>query len=328
MKAIRYGILGFGRFAERVIAPAIRASPNSSVVAIQKRTLAAAQEKARLLGVPLAFHSVHELVRHPEVDAVFIASANSCHLEETVAAAEAGKHVIVEKPMAMNYAEAEQMIQVCRRKGVQLMVGHMLRLSPLVRRMQELVRSQTLGPIVFARADFVYDGRLSQRSWLRDRKVAGGGPVFDIGVHCIDTLRFILDDEVVGLKSELEPPPTETATEETANLLLRFSRSTIGSITCSFVSPIRQSLIEIVGADGMATARDFTMGDTKLPLVITRSGSRPAGENQSEEIDVPNLYVEEVTQFSRCLLDNTEPGLSGANGLENQRLLDWAMNSG
>ena len=105
-RKIRYGIIGFGSFAEKTIAPAIQASTNSELVAIQKRSMAAAKEKAAACGVGLAFDSVEAAVSHPDVDAVFIVSANSEHCRETMAAATAGKHVLVEKPMAVNVAEA------------------------------------------------------------------------------------------------------------------------------------------------------------------------------------------------------------------------------
>ncbi len=107
MKKVRYGIIGFGAFAERTIAPAILKSPNSELVAIQKRSLAAAKEKAQVLNVPYAFDSAETLAKSPDVDAVFIVSANSLHGPETLTAARNGKHVLVEKPMAMNTAEAE-----------------------------------------------------------------------------------------------------------------------------------------------------------------------------------------------------------------------------
>jgi len=324
-KKIRYGIAGFGRFAEKAIAPAIQASANSELVALQKRSLSEARAKAAGHGIPLAFDSVSDMVAHPGVDAVFLASANSCHHPETLQAARAGKHVLVEKPMAMNVREAEEMIAVCARHRVKLMVGHMVRLSPVVCRMREILQSGRIGTVHTARAEFIYDARLSHRRWLTERSVAGGGPVFDIGVHCLDTLRFVLDDEVASVKSELEPWPTSEQTESTAHLLLRFGRGTIATMFCSFVSPVRRTFIEIVGSEGILSAEEFTVSGKPLRLVLTRGREDKPLETVVEEIVVPNLYVEEVTQFSHCILMDREPELSGPNGLENQRTIDQAM---
>ncbi len=325
MRSVRYGIIGFGRFAERAIAPAIKASPNSVLVAIQKRSLDAVRQKAGELEIPLAFDSVEALAKHPGIDAVFIVSANSAHCPETLAAAQGGKHVIVEKPMAMDVAEANRMIASCRAAGVKLMVGHMLRFSPLATRMRELVRTGEIGDPLYARADFVYDARLSHRGWLYNRKIAGGGPVFDIGVHCLDTLRFVLDDEVVRTESQLEPDPTETRTETTAAIQLRFFRGTVGSIFCSFSVPLRRTFIEIVGTEGVMSASGFTVGDRVTPLSIIRGKTDQTTEERTEQISVPNLYIEEIAHFSDCIVNNSEPILSGENGMRNQIVLDAAM---
>jgi 1,5-anhydro-D-fructose reductase (1,5-anhydro-D-mannitol-forming) len=328
MKKIRYGIIGYGRFAERAIAPAIRASRNSELVAIQKRSLEAAREKATQLRVPLAFDSVDALVAHPDVDAVFIVSANSAHAEETIKAAQAGKHVIVEKPIAAKTRDAERMITECDARHVKLMVGHMVRLSPLVRRVREIVQSGELGKVTFARADFAYDGRLSARSWLFDPKVAGGGPLYDVGVHCLDTLRYVLDDEVESFSSQVHPCPTASRTEETGAILMRFSRGAIGSIFCSYVMPVRSRILEVVCSEGVVSAPEFTVPNETLTLTVTRGKNDRLVSLVPERIEVPNLYTEEVTHFSDCILNDTQPVLSGKSGLENLRIVEEASWSG
>ncbi len=324
-RKIRYGILGFGLFAERAIAPAIRASSNSELIAVQKRSLAAAEVKAHELGIPLAFDSVEKLVAHNDVDAVYIASANALHSPSTIAAARAKKHVLVEKPMALNAAEARKMIATCKQHGVKLMVGHMLRLSPLVRRMRDIVQSGMIGDITAARADFVYDARTSHRTWLFERKLAGGGPIFDIGVHGLDTLRFILDDEVVSTKSDLNPHPTAKKTEESANILLKFSRGTLGSIYCSFAAPIRRTFIEFIGTKGIISAYGFTQNSTTITLRVTMGKDGKEEPASLEEIAVPNLYIEQISRFSANIIDDTEPFATGNTGLKNQIVLDAAM---
>ncbi len=326
MKKIRYGIIGFGRFADKAIAPAIKLTHNSELIAIQNRSLSKAQAHAAAHGVQLAFDSVAELVAHPDVDAVFIISPNHLHCEETILAAQAGKHVLVEKPMAMDAEECSQMIEVCAHHDVKLMVGHMLRLSPLVHRIKELVGSGVLGRVVHAQTKFIYDGRLSTRAWLTERRVAGGGPIFDIGVHCLDSLRFILDDEVISVQGILQPKPTNEQTEQTAHLVLRFSRDTMAGIVCSYETAVRESYLEILGTEGRMSVADFTIGTQLAKLKIERRIGNDLPDVTVEEIEVPNLYVDEVTLFSESILNNTDPPLSAQNALLNQRVLDAAMN--
>jgi 1,5-anhydro-D-fructose reductase (1,5-anhydro-D-mannitol-forming) len=322
-KKIRYGIIGFGGFAERAIAPAIRASSNSQLVALQKRSLAAAKQKASEYKIPHAFDSVEDLVKHEEVDAVFIVSANSQHCPETVVAAKAGKHVLVEKPMALNVSEAKKMVNACKKNRVKLMVGHMIRFSPLALRIKEIIQSGSIGAVTFIKTEFVYDGRTSQRGWLQDQRIAGGGPLFDIGVHCLDTLRFVLNADVVSVASHLEPRPTRTRTELTAGVSLRFPKGILASIYCSYAAPIRRSMIEVIGTEGTLSAIDFTLGNRTIPLTIG-SGK----ETRTEMIKVPNLYIEEVNRFSSCILNNSKAPIPGEVGLANQKILDQALRDG
>jgi predicted dehydrogenase len=325
---IRYGIVGYGLFAERAIAPAIQASPNSVLVALQKRSLEVAHEKASALFLRLAFDSVQALATSAEVDAVFIASANCAHHDEVITVARAGKHILVEKPMALNTPEAERMVAECERNQVKLMVGQVVRFSPLVNNMRELVKSGALGRIVSARADYFFDTRLSRRTWLFNRRVAGGGAVFDVGVHCLDTLRFVLDDRVESVQSMLTPPPTPSATERSAIINLHFSKGTLGSIACSFEGPVRHTFLEVVGTEGLAYAHDFTGTDQSTTLHIEKRPSSSAPETESLSIYIPNLYVEEVSAFSRCILENSPSPIPGIDGIENQKVLDLAMNGG
>ena len=327
-RKLRFGVIGFGAFAERAVLPAMRDVQNVEVVALQKRSLAEAKAKAEAHGVPLAFASVNDLVAHPEVDAVFIVSANAAHCPETLAAARAGKHVLVEKPMALNVREAEEMIESCRSAGVRLMVGHLLRFSPLIRHIRETLRSGALGSITYARADFVYDGRLSHRGWLHDRAIAGGGPVFDVGVHCLDALRFLLDDEVVSVSAVLSPAPTSERTEESALIGLHFSRGTVGAIFCSYTSSTRRKQLEILGTEGLITVGDFTSGNQETVVTTTLGTDASPGETRTQTFPIPNLLTEEVRQFATTVLEGGGLDSPGENGLANQRVLDAVMIAG
>lgn len=324
-KKIRYGIIGFGAFAERTIAQAIQTSPNSELIAIQKRSLAAAQEKARTLNISLAFDSAEKLVKHPDVDAVFIVSAVVQHVKDTISAAQAGKHVLVEKPMAMNVTETKNMIAACRQANVKLMVGQMVRFSPLIIWMKELIKIGIIGKVTCVKTEYLYDARLSQRRWLQDRKTAGGGPTFDIGVHCLDTIRFLLDDEVVSVKSQLAPIPTETNTEKTSIVALKFSQGTPASMYCSFNSPIQRAFIEVIAQEKILSAENFTMSNMTIPLKTIIGKNGMTSETSEESIVVPDLYEKEVTAFSESILNNTPSPIPGEEGLKNQRVLDEAM---
>ncbi len=326
MKKVRYGIIGFGSFAERAIMPAIRSADNAELVAIQKRSIDMARWKADEHRIPLHFDSVESLVSSEQVDAVFIVSANSQHHAETIAAAKKGKHVLVEKPMATNGVEAKEMIDICSRSGVKFMVGHMLRFSPLIRRMKEIIDSGTLGEISFIRAHFFYDVSQSQRRWVLDKQAAGGGPLFDVGIHCLDTVRFLLhDDSVINVQSLNRPGAGADPLELTNVMSLQFSRGTLASIYSSYESSYRQAFIECFGTHGSMSADHFTPSNTDTVLEIRHGKNGAVGSTDTEQIRVPDLYRLEIEHFSNCILHNLKPDVDGIQSLHNQQILDRAQ---
>lgn len=326
MKKIRYGIIGFGAFAERAILPAIRAAGNSEVAAIQKRSLDAARQKAEEHSIPLYFDSVEALVSSGEVDAVFIVSANSEHHRETLLAAKAGKHVLVEKPMAVSLQHAREMIDACRTAGVKFMVGHMLRFSPLNRRLKEIVQSGAIGTVSYARSHFVYDVSLSKRSWVMDKKTAGAGPLFDIGIHCLDTIRFVLnDDHAVSVKSLMNPEHGDGTVERSSVVTVQFSKGTIATIYSSYETPYRESFIEFIGTTGSVSAYQFTPSNTETYIEIKRGKDGLAAHSERETFRVPDLYALEVEHFSDCILNSTEPFVSEKDSFHNQEILETAV---
>ncbi len=324
---LRFGIVGFGLFAERTILPAIRGSGNAVVTALQKRSSDAAAAKAREHDIPLAFDDPAGLVAHPEVDAVFIVSANAAHAGEAIAAARAGKHVLVEKPMAATVKQAEQMVAACREAGVQLMVGHMVRFSPVINRMKQLMQEGAIGRVSHVETQFFYDHRLSRREWLFDPKVAGGGPVHDIGVHCLDTIRYLLDSDPVVVRSVLDAPPTADRTESTAAIVLQFPTGVLGSIYCSFAGGYRRSFIEVRGTDGTLSAFDFTR--SAMPVILHRVHSHDGEPLQPhiEQFIVPNLYSHEVQLFVDAVRGTAPNPIPGEQGLINQRILQKILES-
>lgn len=327
MKKIRYGIIGFGNFAERAIMPAIRAVNNAELVAIQKRSLDSAKSKAEEHSIPFYFDSVEALVSSSDVDAVFIVSANSQHHNETLVAANAKKHVLVEKPMALSFLQAKEMIEVCEKNNVKFMTGHMLRFSPLLQRMKEIVNAGIIGEITFVQSHFVYNAQLSQRKWLLDKKNAGAGPLFDIGIHCLDSMRFVLnDDHIVNVNNMMNPQHTETEVEKTSLLSFQFSKGTIGTVYSSYESSYRQSFIEFFGTKGSISAFYFTPSNTQATVEIKMGKEGLIDSIQREEISVPNLYELEISHFSDCILNDTSPIVDAKTSLHNQHILELALN--
>ncbi len=321
---IAYGILGFGSFADRTIAPAFSETRFSKLAALQKRDPDEARRTADRWSCR-AYTDPAELVRSPDLQAVFLTGVNSTRCAETVLAAEAGKHVLVEKPMAMNAAECRRMIDACAAHRVRLMVAQMIRFSPAVRKIRDLVGSGRLGRVISMRGEFVFPAERSSRTWITDRKLSGGGPIFDIGVHCLDTMRYILGDEVEAVGALRRPEPDETHTESTAEMILRFRGGVMANIMVSFETDLRTIVLEVVGSKGSVTCRNFSLSKFSPTLSLTEVTEPEHPRTTESTIEVGNLYAAEIDHFSRCIMDGSDPLVPGEEGLKNQMVLDAAM---
>ena len=193
---IRFGIVGFGLHAVKRMMPGFQRASRCRVVALSRRDLRQAQVSARQFQIEHAFASTADLCACPDVDAVFVSSPDALHCADVLTAVQHRKPVLCEKPMTMNAAEARTMVEAARNAGVTLGVAHVMRFEESVKLIRERIAAGAIGQPKMARADFFAPMLTSARTWLNDPKLATGGPLADLGVHCVDTLRFVLDDEV------------------------------------------------------------------------------------------------------------------------------------
>ena len=316
---IRYGILGFGAHGDRRLMPGFARAERSRVTAISRRSLERARATAARYGIPLAFDSKEELCRSPEVDAIFIATPNAEHRADALLALRHGKAVLCEKPMAMNAAECEEMIRAAQEAGLPLGVALVFRFEAGARRMRERVAAGDIGTPVFARSEFSYWGRNHHRSWLLDRRISGGGPIADVGVHCMDALRFILDDEVTRLVALGRRDADSGSVEAAAVVSLEFRRGTLGTVLVSIRAPYRTPL-ELVGEKRTLRADNGLTVDAPVRIELVEEGRVV----DVEEVDNSDAYARQVDAFSAALEGGPAFPIPGEAGLENQRLLDAA----
>lgn len=319
---IRFGIVGFGLHAIKRLMPGFSQSKNCTVTALSRRDLNQARESARQFNIPLAFDSATDLVRSEEVDAVFVTTPNSCHLRDVLTAIDAGKPVLCEKPLAMNAAEARQMVDAARRKNVLFGVAHVFRFDESVRKFRQHVASGLFGKPIFARSEFSFLGTPSHpRKWMFDASIAGAGPIFDIGVHCIDTLRFVLQDEVVRVSTSAVSDGQSGSVEAAAVMTLEFSRGTIGTALVSFRADYRTPL-EIVGDHGVLSADDAVNVEKPIEIHIKR-GDEVQRETASNRL----AYALQVDAFADWIEGKAHFPAPGEEGWQNQEILDAALRS-
>ena len=319
---IRYGIAGFGLHAVKRLMPGFARAQRCRVTALSRRDPEKARGSAREFGIEHAFTSTDELAACADVDAVFVASPNALHLPDTLACLRRGKPVLLEKPMGINAEECRTMIAAARAAGVKFGVAHIFRFEQSVNRIREIVGSGALGPLVHARCDFTFPGRGHARKWLNDASIAGGGPVADIGVHCIDTLRYVLGDEVAEVSAFTTADEESRDLEATAILNLRFRSGLPASVCVSFRAAYRTPIV-VIGEQAEVSAHDGLTVDRPITIEIKRSD----GSVSREEVNNAQSYALQVDAFADWLTDNIPFPAPAEEGLRNQLVLDAAYRS-
>ena len=324
LSMIRFGILGFGLHAVRRLMPGFAEARQCTVTGLWRRDAHKAHEAVRQYSnFPLkTYETPDALCASPDVDAIFIASPDALHLEHLLTAVHHGKPVLCEKPMAMNVREAVQMVEAAEKAGVLLGVAQNFRFGSSIDRIRENISPVTFGRPLLARSEFHYFMRQHPRKWLKDPTLACGGPVGDVAVHCIDVLRYILQDEVISVFGRALYDQESGAVEAAASLVLEFKKGTIAEVTVSTRAEYRTPLW-ITCEGGMVGAEDALTVDHAVDVQTKAIG----GELKTERVLNDRMYSDQVDAFARAIEKGTPFPIPGSEGLINQRILDAAYTS-
>jgi 1,5-anhydro-D-fructose reductase (1,5-anhydro-D-mannitol-forming) len=242
---VHWVVAGIGDIARRRVIPAIQAEPRSSLYGFitRDRTKAEAYAGAR------AWATVEEAVADPAVDAVYIALPVALHADAAVAALRAGKHVLCEKPMAMNFAQAERMVAEGRASGRLLGVSYYRRLYPKLVRARQIIAEGAIGQPVVAEANCHGWLESEERGWLRDPALAGGGPLYDIASHRIDAMNFLFGkpERACGLLSNAVH---RLAVEDSATVAMQFPGGVHGIVDVRWNSRVARDRFRVIGVEG------------------------------------------------------------------------------
>jgi len=319
---IRFGIVGFGLHGVRRLMPGFALAKQCRVTALQRRDIHKARASAAEYGIPHAFDSVAELCTSREVDAVLVTSPDSLHLPDTLTAISHGKPVLCEKPMALNAAECRQMVEAARAANLLLGVAHVFRFEESTRWFREQIALGTIGRPVYARSEFCYLAQGSKRQWLTNPALATGGPMADIGIHCMDALRFVLQDEVVRVTAHAVSDERSGAVEASGTMTLEFAGGTLGTVIVSTRADYRTPL-EVVGELSVLQADDAFTVEHPIELRL-RQGEKTTLAKTITNFDA---YARQVDTFAAAMRGEAEFPALGIEGWRNQEILDAAYRS-
>lgn len=320
MEKLRWGLIGCGDIAEKRIAPALRDLPNCDLVAVSRARFDLAEAFAKRFSARRWHRDWRELVADKEIDAVYVATPVRLHAAQTIAAAEAGKHVLTEKPMAMNMDECDRMIAACLAHNVRLGVAYYRHFYPVVRRIKEIVELGEIGQTVVAQINAFewFDPPPDHpRRWLIDKEQAGGGPMFDFGCHRIELLQHLFGSitRVQGLASNRW---FDRRVEDTSLALFQFEQGACGTLSVTHAAFEPQDTLNIFGSKGSIHVPSLNRGEIQIIA------------EQRERLEThpphPNLHQPLIDDFVQAVIAHREPTVGGAVGREvakiEQRIYD------
>jgi 1,5-anhydro-D-fructose reductase (1,5-anhydro-D-mannitol-forming) len=319
--ALGWGVISTGLHVDHKIAPAINATPDAKLVAIYSRDQARADACAQKHGAKAAYNDLAALLRDSRVDAVFIASPNALHAQHARLAAQAGKHILSEKPMTTTLDDAVAMVRTCRARGVKLGVGYHLRQHPGFCEARRLTAEGVLGTVALAQGQWGFGvrgqdmppPRTGLRQWWDDPELIGhASTMMGTGVHVVDALRFVLDQEVIEVTAISDGQTPVQPLEQLMAMALRFDRGTIATLCCGRRLPdsrndlvLYGSLGRLIGSDALWEGRQGTFD------VVSETGHT----TQTYPSQPLANFIDELDDFHGAIREDREPAASGLDGL-------------
>jgi predicted dehydrogenase len=319
---VRYGILGFGLHGVRRLVPAFAGAKTSKLSGIWRRNLDQAKANARDYAIETVFSTAEELCASPDIDVVFVTSPDAFHMRDSLLAFRHNKPVLCEKPLAMHAAEVEQMLAAAQEANVAFGAAQNFRYNRSVNLIREWVEAGRIGKPIFASAHFYFQSGQSPRRWIYDPSLACGGPIGDVGIHCLDTLRYILQDDVTAVSTVAQRDQQSGEVEASAALAMEFRGGTIGSILVSFRSEYR-TLVEVVGETGVIRSENGLTVSGFIDVQLLQSGK----VRESQQVTNADAYCQMLDGFSAAVEGRGSYRAPGEDGLKNQRVLDAAYES-
>jgi predicted dehydrogenase len=309
-------LIGAGDIARKRVAPALRDLPQCDLVSVSRSRSGLAEGFAKEFCARRWYGDWREQIADDEIDAVYVATPVYLHAQQTIAAAEAGKHVLCEKPMALTVAECNEMIAECGKNNVRLGIAYYRRFYPVVERVKQVIASGEIGKIVLVQINAFenFDPSTDDpRHWLMEKEKSGGGPMMDFGCHRIELLMYLLGN-VRNVRSLVSNGVLGREIEDTAAALLQFESGTCASITVTHAAIEAQDTLDIFGTSGSIHIPVLNQGN----LVIRR------GEQERAESHPPdkNLHGPLIADFADAVLNDHEPHVTGETGRQISQLIE------
>jgi predicted dehydrogenase len=318
---LRWGILSTAAIGVKQVIPAIQGAERCRVVAIASRSADRAAEAAARLGIPQAFGSYQELLECDQVDAVYNPLPNDAHAEWTIKAAQAGKHVLCEKPLALSAAQAQEMAAACTAAGVKLAEAFMYRLHPLWVETVRMVRRGDIGELAAVESWFSFYN--DDPDDIRNQVERGGGALLDIGCYCINAARLLFGAEPMRVQAKVRRDPA-MGIDTLASAVLEFPGGGLSCFTCSTRAEPYQT-VHIFGTTGRIEVEiPFNIPPDREGRIFLTSGGEPpvAPATRTLGFGPADQYAIQAAAFADAVLDGTEVAVPPEDAIGNLKVID------
>ncbi|OQM77098.1 Gfo/Idh/MocA family protein [Manganibacter manganicus] len=318
---IRWGLIGASNIAREYVIDAIRAE-GGEIAAVMSSNPERGAAYARENGIPLAFANLDDLLS-ADIDAVYISTTNELHLEQALAAARAGKHILCEKPLALSSNDARKMVVAASIANVVLATNHHLRNAGAHRAMREAIRAGAIGKPVAARVFHSVYLPEHLQGWRLKDPAAGGGVVLDITVHDADTLRFVLGHDPIEISAFTQAAGmAASGLEDGAMCIWRFKSGLIAQSHEGFTTKFAETGFEVHGTEGSLIASDV-MTQKPVGSVILRTA---IGEEELP-LERESLYGRALGAFHAAIRGEGQPAATGEDGVWSLACAEAALQS-
>jgi len=322
-KKLRWGVLSTANIGLKKVLPAMQLGRFSTVAAIASRDLARARSAATALGIPTAYGSYEELLADPNIDAIYNPLPNQLHVPWTIKAAEAGKHVLCEKPLSLTVAEANKLLMVRATSGVKIGEAFMIRCHPQWLRVRELLRSGRIGELRSVMGFFSYFN--ADPANIRNQVEAGGGALMDIGCYLIHSARYGFGQEPTRVVACIENDP-QMRTDRLTSAILEFPTGQ-AVFTCS-TQLVQYQRVHFVGTKGRIEIEiPFNAPNDRPTRILIDDGDVFGGGIEIEGFPTCDQYTLQGDAFSRAVLENTEVPVPLEEGIRNMAVIEAIFNS-
>ena len=318
---VRWGILSTAKIGREKVIPAMQQCNLVDILGISSRDPENAKEIAANLGISRAYGSYEELLNDPEIDAIYNPLPNHMHLEWSLKAIEAGKHVLCEKPIGMNSKEAETLMEAAKKNPeLKVMEAFMYRFHPQWQKTLELVQNGSIGKVQTIHSLFSYYNVDPEN--IRNRVDVGGGALMDIGCYCISFPRFLLGREPVRVSAIMDLDPV-MKTDRISTGMLDFSDGITSSFSCSTqLMPYQRT--QVLGTDGRI---EIEIPVNAPPDKVTRIWLHKKEKTEEIEFEIVDQYTLQAEYFSKAILENSQVPIPLEDAVNNMKVIDAFRNS-